>query len=360
MVRRSTLSNAAVSLFMAVFFLSFASCGHKSETRDGYLKLVKTARAVEISADRQEQFPGVIEELDQVNLAFRVAGPIKKIYVKEGDFVEKDQLVAEMDTRDYEIQKNAIETQVKQLRSEYDRIAELRKRGSVSENDYEKMKAGKEMAEVKLKNAYDQLKDTKLYAPFSGYISDVMFDEGELVNHGTPIASLINISSFKVDINVPAELYIKRDRITDINCTQEDIPNRIFPLVASGFNKKANNNGLYKLYLYYNPEGDTQLAPGMNVSVHVTYKAQDTTVTSIPASAVFERNSKSYVWLVNDSLVHARQIITSGVLNNGNINIKSGLNPGDEVVKGGLNLLKENEKVRIVAPESKTNIGNLL
>lgn len=360
MVRRSIIVNAAVCLVTAVFFLMFTACGHKNEGSDRYLKLVKIAKAIEISADKTEQFPGVIKEIDQVNLAFRVAGPIQKIYVKEGDYVQKGQLVAQMDPRDYEIQKNAIEIQVNQLRSEYDRIAELRKRGSAAENDYEKMKTGKEMAEVKLKNANDQLKDTKLYAPFSGYISDVMFDEGELVNHGTPIASLINTSSFKVDINVPAELYIRRDRIKNMHCTQENIPDQSFPLTLSGFNKKANNSGLYKMYLYYTPNGDTPLASGMNVSVHLTYQAKDTIMTSIPLSAVFEKNNNSYVWVVRDSLVHAKKISISSVVLDGNVNVRSGLKPGDEVIQGGLNLLKEGEKVRIVAPESKTNIGNLL
>ncbi|MFB6318789.1 efflux RND transporter periplasmic adaptor subunit [Saccharicrinis sp. FJH54] len=359
MVRRSILLNAAICLVMAAFFL-LTSCGKKNEGSDGYLKLVKTAKAVEIPSDRTEQFPGVIEELDQVNLAFRVAGPIQKIYVKEGDYVQKGQLVAQMDPRDYEIQKNAVATQVNQLRKEYERIAELKKRGSVAENDYEKMKAGKEMAEVKLKNANDQLKDTKLYAPFSGYISDVMFDEGELVNHGTPIASLINTSSFKVDINVPAELYIKRDRINNIWCTQEDIPDQSFPLSLSGFNKKANNSGLYKMYLYFTPEGETPLASGMNVSVYLTYQAKDTSMITIPLSAVFERSSESYVWIIHDSLVHARKININSRVQDGNIGVRSGLKPGDEVIRGGLNLLKEGEKVRIVAPESKTNIGNLL
>ena len=360
MVRRSFFSNTAVSLFIAVFSLSLSSCGQKSAESNGYLKLVKTARAVEMAPNRHEQFPGTIEEVDQVNLAFRVAGPIKKIYVNEGDYVKAGQLLAEMDSRDYEVQKNAIETQVRQLSSEYERIAELKKRGSVAENDYEKMKAGKEMAEAKLKNANDQLKDTKLYAPFSGYISQVMFEEGELVNHGTPIASLINVSSLKVEISVPAELYIKKDRITNISCTQESIPDQVFPLILSGFNKKANNNGLYKLYLYYTPEGDTQLAPGMSVAVNITSAAYDTSRIHIPASAVFEKDGESYVWLVQDSLVHSTKIEVSGMIKNGKVSVLNGLNPGDEVVTGGLNLLRNKEKVRIVAPESKTNVGNLL
>jgi RND family efflux transporter MFP subunit len=181
-----------------------------------------------------------------VNLAFRVAGPIQKIYVKEGDFVKKDQLIAEMDTRDYIMQKQAVEAQVTQLRGEYERIAELNKRKSVADNDFEKMKAGKKMAEAQLKHANDQLNDTKLYASFSGYITKVMFKNGELVNHGTPIASLIDVSMLKIEINVPASMYINKNQIIKIECTQDEIKNTSFPLTLFANNIKANNNGLYK------------------------------------------------------------------------------------------------------------------
>lgn len=360
MVRKGILENTALYFLMAVFLVGvMASCNKGKTKESSYLKLVKTAKAIQVSSEREAQFPAVIEEMDQLNLAFRVGGPIHRMYVKEGDYVEEGQLIATMDSRDYEVQKNAIETQVEQLRSEYTRVAELKKRGSVADNDYEKMKAGKEMAEVKLKNAMDQLKDTKLRAPFSGYISDVMFEEGELVNQGIPVVKLINLSSYKVKISVPADVYIKREGITSITCTQEDIPTRAFPLTFSGFNKKANNNGLYTFYLQYDPEPDTPLAPGMSVMVHLKCNGDSTVHTGIPLSAVFEKNGESFVWLVQDSLVQSRKISTSGKLDHGLIQVISGLEPGDEVVSGGLNLLQENENVRVVPPKRITNIGNL-
>lgn len=349
------------SLFILTGFLFITSCSSDNgEDTNGYEKLVKTATVEEISSVKQKQFPGIIEEAEEVNLAFRVAGPIQKIHVKEGDYVKKGQLVAEMDTRDYEVQKNAIETQVNQLQSEYERIAELYSRKSVAENDYEKMKAGKEMAETQLKNAIDQLNDTKLYAPFSGYITSVMFEDGELVNHGTPIATLVDVSLLKVEINVPASLYINRENITNIECTQENIPNETFPLTLYADNIKANNNGLYKLYLYYKPTVNSKLAPGMNISVNISFSGNNSDLLSIPASALFEKDNNKYVWVVENSKVHSQKVETNSRVNSGNIEIVSGLKPGEQVVVGGLNLLNEDEEVKVVQAGSETNVGNLL
>lgn len=352
------LSNIVTMLLVLVFV---SSCGSgDEETSYKYQKLVKTAKVSEIKTQKQKQFSAVVEESEEVNLAFRVAGPIKKIYIKEGDYVKKGQLIAEMDTRDYMIQKNAIETQVEQLQKEYKRIAELYKRESVPENDYEKMKAGKEMAEEKLKNAIDQLNDTKLRAPMSGYITKVNFDENEMVNHGTPIATMIDVSLLKVEINVPASLYINKENITNFDCTQENIPGKVFPLTLYADNIKANSNGLYKLYLYYKPQKDSQLAPGMNVSVNVNYITSAQSKLSIPITALFEEDNKSYVWLVKDNSVKKQEISTNSMVKDGFIQITKGLTDGDEVVVAGINLLKENQKVIPIPKKSKTNVGGIL
>jgi RND family efflux transporter MFP subunit len=324
------------------------------------LKFVKTAKVKQIPVIMKKQFPGVIEEKEEVNLAFRVAGPIQKIYVKEGDFVKKGQIVALMDTRDYEIQQNAVEAQANQIKSEYKRVEELNSRKSVADNDYEKMKAGKEMIEAKLKNANDQLNDTKLYAPFSGYITKVNFKEGELINHGTPIATLIDVSLLKVDIDVPASILLMKDKITKIECSQEDIPDKTFPLILVANNVKANNNGLYKFYLQHKPLTKTELVPGMNVSVNISYKARENDILSIPLNAVFEEEGKSYVWIVNDSIVNKKMVETCNVIRKGEIGITNGLKENQEIVVGGLNLLKDKETVKVIPQISKTNVGNLL
>jgi len=348
-------------IVILIFVFLWASCNpKKNSSGKEYIKLVKTAKVVKTSADEIKLYSGIIEEAEAVNLAFRVAGPIEKIYVKEGDFVKKGQLIAQMDTRDYEVQKTAVEAQVQQLQSEYKRVQELNNRKSVADNDYEKMLAGKQMAEAKLKNANDQLNDTKLHAPFSGYITKIMFDDGELVNHGTPIACMVDVSMLKVEINVPASMYINKDRITKIECTQENIPDQSFELKLYSHNVKANTNGLYKLYLHHKPMPDSKLAPGMNVSVKVTISSTDNEMYSIPINAVFHDNGASYVWVVNNTKVHQRKVETNNIVTNGAIGIISGLFDNEEVVTGGLHLLSEDEIVRIIAPKSETNIGNIL
>ena len=348
-------------LFFVFVVITFYSCGSgNSGGETGYVKMVKTARAERVPLKKEMQFPGIMEADQEINLAFRVAGPILKYHVKEGDNVSKGALLVEMDPRDYEVQKLAVETQVKQLQSEYNRIKELNDRESVADNDFEKMKAGKELAEAKLKNAVDQLKDTRLYAPFSGFITKVNYDNGELIDRGMPVVTMIATNQLKVEINVPASLYLQKDQITKIEGTQEDLPGETYPLVLYADAKKANSSGLYTLYLAYNGTKDSRLTTGMNISVNVFVNSSDTSLVSIPAQALFERDGNTCVWVVVDSTVTARPVEAETLMYQGNIHVRNGLQPGEEVVTGGLNLLSEGEKVKVVQPVSKSNVGNLL
>ena len=66
------------------------------------------------------------------------------------------------------------------------------------------------------------------------------------------------------------------------------------------------------------------------------------------------------MWVVNQGMVTSRKVKTNHRLNKGFMGILEGLNEGEQVVVGGLNLLNEGEKVKVVAPASKTNVGNIL
>lgn len=348
-------------VFLLTGIVLLAGCGRgRTDPQGDYIKMVKTARAENLPTIQELQFPGILEAEQEVKLAFRVAGPILKYHVKEGDFVSKGNLIAEMDPRDYELQLRAVETQVQQLQSEYQRIKELHERQSVAANDYEKMKAGKEQAEAKLKNVQDQLKDTQLRAPFSGYVTRVNYDNGELVDRGMPVASLMAGERFKVEIMVPAALYLQRAKITKIEGWQEDVPGETFSLELYADAKTANSSGLYTLYLACEGEAAAKLAPGMNLSVKVFVNASDRPLVGIPAQALFERDGGSFVWVLRDSVVTARQVEVENLVHRGRARISSGLQAGEEVVTGGLNLLSEGEQVRVVPPRSESNIGNIL
>lgn len=338
------------------------SCAPKKEGQPEVIHKVKVARPVKEAATSERTFPGIIREAAEVNLAFRVAGPIRDIHVKEGDYVRQGSLIARIDPRDYEIQAGVYEAQYTQMKGEFDRLTELNSRKSVADNDYEKAVAGEKMLRMQLQNARDQLSDTRLYAPFSGYIQAVKYEEGEMVNTGMTVATLIDVKSYLVEIDLPASFFLRKGDFTTFSCTQPLAPAEDYPLQLVSTQMKANNSQLYRTTFRLDPKVNPELAPGMTVSVKIGYQNELETPLQIPLTALFREEGKSCVWLfdASTSTVRKQEVTTGDLAGNGMITILSGIDGDDEVVVAGVHALRDGWKVERLAEASETNVGGLL
>lgn len=349
-------------MFILIFPLLLVACsGNNGNSGSEIIRRVKIEPVCKADSLLTRTYPGIVREANEVNLAFRVAGPIKKILIKEGDFVKAGQLIAQMDTRDYEVQLQAAQAQYDQVKAEADRVIELHSRQSISNNDYDKAITGMKMVDALLKNARDQLNDTRLLAPVSGYIQKVNFLENELVDAGMPVASMLDMGHYQVEVDIPVSLYVNRAAIVSFSGMQSDISKEEFPLQLLSYSKKANNNQLYKLQLRINPANQPKLAPGMDLQVKMFMQNETAQLACIPLNALFNEDGKTFVWLFKpDGTVKKQEVITGKLTGDGRIRITQGLEVDELIVVAGVNLLHENEKVEPLEPVSKTNIGGLL
>lgn len=355
------MKNILNSLFLILCFLLLAGCVEKSNRQREMIRKVKIEPVQQSDSLTEKHFPGIIQEANEINLAFRVAGPIEKILVKDGDFVKAGQLVAQIDTRDYEVQLAAAQAQYDQVKAEADRVIELHNRQSVAGNDYDKAVSGLKLITAQLGNAKDQLNDTKLTAPVSGYIRKINFSENELIDAGMPFASLIDVDHYLIEVDIPVSLYVNRDAIVSFSAVQPAVSDVPFSLQLLSYIKKADNNQLYKVRLGLDPAIQPKLAPGMDVQVTILYDNDTGPMVCVPLSALFNKGGKSFVWVYQaDSTVQKREVVTGKLTGDGRIIIVSGIQQGEQVVVAGVNLLNENEKVETVKPVSETNIGGLM
>ncbi len=347
--------------FLFLCFLLLAGCSGNNSTQTEIVRKVKLEPVRQADSLQVKYFPGIIKEANEINLAFRVAGPILKIFVNIGDYVKAGQVVAQIDTRDYAVQLEVAQAQYDQVKAEADRIIELYSRQSVTENDYDKAVSGLKMVAAQLKNAEDQLNDTKLTAPVSGYINKVNFLENELVDAGMPVFSMIDAGHYHVEVEIPVSLYINRNKIVSFSAVQQIVSDKSFPLQLLTVSKKASNNQLYRLQLGFNPSGYPKLAPGMDVQVIICYAGDAGAQVCVPLSALFSESDKSYIWVYrSDGTVQKREVVTGKLTGDGRIRIVSGARTGEQVVVAGVNQLTENEKAEPVEPVSETNAGGLL
>ena len=323
---------------------------------------VMLTQPVRLGAENVKQFSGVVQERHDIALGFKTAGQIEEIAVKEGDYVKQGQLIARLDDADYRLGVEALEIQCRQLEDEVSRTEQLFRSKSVSANDYEKARAGLEQLRIQLQANRNKLDYTRLYAPVAGIIDKVNFDEAEMVDAGTPVVTLLDVSAREVEADVPAEVYLNRSRISGATCRPVAGGGGPVAMKVASLTPKADANQLYRLRLGFDGEPQPWLTAGMNVEVELRFGgASGARRFGVPLRAVFQDGGRTFVWTVGpDGKVRKTAVTLGGTTDGGAAVVTSGLVGGERVVRAGVDALRDGEPVEIVAEGSPTNVGNLL
>jgi RND family efflux transporter MFP subunit len=311
-----------------------------------------------------KNYSGVVTESKSISLGFKIAGQITRTCVKEGDFVHQGQLLATLDDVDYQLAAKEARIQYDQMNSEMKRLEYLFQTNNLAENDYEKSCAGFERLKVNLQNAQNRLKYCHLYAPVSGYVVKLNFERAEMVNAGTPIVEIMDNSSLEINVDLPAEAYLCRDKFTAFKATAN---NQIYNVKLLSITPKADNNQLYSMRLSVPAEASKLFTAGMNVDITIERAdnnklADEAQTFTIPLRSVYyNHDQQPCVWtLSKDSTVVETPISIGDPVNNGNVIVKSGLSGSETIIRAGVNSLKAGEKVKVIDEPKHTNVGRLL
>ncbi len=348
-------------MFVATLLMAVSCVGNQQSTTSVRRVKCEVAQGVSQSSG-SSRYPGKVVATKEVNRAFRVAGVVDRIVVKEGDSVREGDLIAVMDSRDYELQLAATEAEYTAIKGEVDRVVKLFEEESVSANDHDKAVNGLKQIEAKLESHRNSVTDTELRAPFSGYIQKIYFDRGETVSAGMPIVSIVSSSSPEVIINIPASEYIKRSELQSASAKCELYSGVEFGLKHLGTTYKTNLNQLYEArFTLSKSECDVVLSPGMSVMVSLDYgNIEDNGGVLIPFSAVVERGGVSNVWILESGRASLRRVEIGDILRDGTVIVTSGVEVGDVVITAGVNSLEEGQHVEPLEAISNSNIGGVL
>ena len=131
-------------IVIAISVLACA-CSDGNDTAT-FRRSVYLTQPVQVSGNRVKTYSGIVEAAHEINLGFKTAGQISRICVKEGEYIHKGQLLAELDDADYRLAVEALQVQYDQLADETKRTKQLFESKSVSANDYEKATIGRATA----------------------------------------------------------------------------------------------------------------------------------------------------------------------------------------------------------------------
>ncbi|MBO7570113.1 MAG: efflux RND transporter periplasmic adaptor subunit [Bacteroidaceae bacterium] len=353
------------SYFISIFLMAAAmmSCGHKDASQeDAPIVDVVTVKGVgEVDATT---FTGRTKSASEVNLAFRVAGQIERVLVNEGDYVQKGQVVAVMDARDYQVQVAATQAEYEQVKADAERVMALYAEGNTTASNNDKARYGLQQITQKLANHRNQLADTRLRSTISGYVQTKFHESGETVSAGMPVVSVFGSGDTEVEINISASDFAHIDKFTSFGCRFDVTRDETFPLTIARVSQEANTSQLYTVRLKFTGDVDhKKITPGMTTMVYAEVSGNDAAgVVSVPASAVLNINGKTqvYVYDPKSGVVKSRTVMVTRVQRDGTMQIDGGLKSGETIVASGIHHVRDGQKVKILEKPASSNVGGLL
>ncbi|MGM9698740.1 MAG: efflux RND transporter periplasmic adaptor subunit [Prevotella sp.] len=348
-------------MFYLLPLLLLGSCGNQNTEGDG-VRPVNIATARLANGGDVVSFPAQTRSAEEVNVSFRISGPITSVKVDEGDYVDKGQLIATMDSRDYQLQLAATQAEYDRIKADADRVAAMYREGTTTAQNYDHAHYGLQQITQQLGNHRNQLADTRLVAPAAGYVKEKLHEAGETVSAGMPVVTLSSGGKVEMEINISARDYARFASFRNFQCRIDAIGSESFPLTIVRTSAVANASQLYSVRFAIQGNFDRRkITPGMSAMVTANVAEDGGTDVRIPSSAIENKNGTTAVYIYNKEKgcvarqrVEVREVCLDGSA------IVGGLQSGQQIVATGVRHLVDGQKVKAVEKPSETNVGGLL
>ena len=349
--------------YILVFLLLFIFTACKKDIEE---EIIRPVKIQEINSSQNENlnidFPAQISPTQKTILAFKYAGKIKSINFESGDFVKKGQVIATIDDSDYKVNLEAFSKKyeaanavVQNAEAQFYRAEKLYKGGAMPKKDYDNALMQKNVAISTLKeasagleNARNTLNDTKIIAPYDGYIDKKIVEVGAVVPEGGPVVSYISNDITDIFVNASSKdiEYIKN--ASDINF-KDNSTEKIYTLKIKSIAQNPDSINLtYPVtFTFLNLEKDEKFLSGQTGTVTISVKNSENPEILIPLNALFEDNG-SNVYLFKNGIAVKTAVEIGELRETNKISIVKGLKTGDKVIVAGVSKLVDGDRVKLL------------
>lgn len=202
-------------LFLAGMCL--CACSRTPQEQTSFPR-VKVVHAEVMEAPSLRCYTFISQPYRLSELSFRVGGLVHAFDVQQGQFFRKGQLIAAIDERDFVIQKQRTEALYRQAEVDYARISSLYAKDNISGMNYEQAKANYERTKADYEAAVNAWEDSRLYAPFDGYVQQAHIERYQDVKPSVPVVTFIDLSRIKVEAYVPEDMALQMRQKDSVVC----------------------------------------------------------------------------------------------------------------------------------------------
>ncbi|MBC8792144.1 MAG: efflux transporter periplasmic adaptor subunit [Tagaea sp. CACIAM 22H2] len=340
-------------------YMSYANgAGPAAQRQAAPAPLVEFVTPKAMTVVEKAEAVGTARANESVTLTARQSGTVFRILFQEGQIVRKGEALLELESRERAADLESVRAEISQaravadeIRQQLDRTRQLRATGNAPEARVDQLESQLRAAEgrirqneSRLRAADARLDDFRITAPFDGRVGLRQVSVGALLQPGTVVTTLDDISKIKLDFSIPEQYLAVLRQGLAVGTTTPAYPGREFQGQVTAIDTRVDPlTRAVRLNATFD-NADGALKPGMFLNVALAVATRENAVV-VPEDALVAEGTRQFVYVVADGRALRREV-QLGLRMQSEVEIRDGVKPGDQLVVRGHQRIRHNIPVR--------------
>jgi RND family efflux transporter MFP subunit len=324
----------------------------KKDNGPAFMTKVPVSVAVAAKGSVRDSFAvvGVSEAYRDVDISSETGGVVRSVSAEVGQQKRAGQTLFKVDDDVAASALRKAEVRRELAMRDFERYKALQQEGAVAVSSFDAMRLKLEDADDDLVSARRRFRDTEIKAPISGTLTSRLVDVGALLQPGTKVAGMVDLSKVRVKSSVPEKQVSRLSEGSPVIVTTDVYPGRIFHASISTVSAKSYRDHTYQVEVIMDNPKDTPFRAGMFVRTAFVARTSREALL-IPRQALAGSVRSPEVFVVSKGIAHLRRVAVGQELGGG-LEVIQGVAPGDSVIVSGQNELTDGLPVNVVRKAS--------
>jgi membrane fusion protein (multidrug efflux system) len=283
---------------------------------------------------------------ESVTISAKVTDTVSHVRFEDGDLVAAGDVLLELTNQEETALLAEAQANVDDARTQFNRLQDLLGQGSVPVSQVDEARARFSAAQARYQSLVARLDDRLIRAPFAGLLGFRQVSAGTLITPGIPITTLDDITTIKLDFSIPE---VNLSLITPgigIHASSRAYPERTFEATLKLVGSRVDPVTRSVVVRATINNDQLLLRPGMLLTTHLSTAPRQALM--VPEGALVQQAAEVFVYIIANG--HAeRRSVEHGMRQDGWVEIRQGLSPGEQVITDGLIKIRDGAAVQVLA-----------